>query len=384
VSSPADWEVRVQATIAELVAGATTVGLYGSSHPRATQALEKLAAQIGALLTGEPELAFVLLGEELFVQGRPFTRVSRQAPALIRRLRRRGVEHLTFRQGVTQSELRSFLEELAAADDSAVKSRPNIQVGRVEVSEREPGGPDESQGGKKGRRLATVRDRVAVIHECLGGVAAGQPLAVGELDRVTRSLLDALAGRPDPIPHMAPWEGGERWHAVHAHNVAVVTMGLARLANVGAAHCRDLGLAALLHDVGKLFLPAELLARELELAGDEIELLLDHPKAGLETLLASEQLPLIALIVVGEHHLYFNGTGYPRLARPRRPHPAARLVTVADTFDLLYTARGGRGMITREGTVAWLVDRAGSTLDPDWAAALREILERPPGAQPPG
>jgi HD-GYP domain-containing protein (c-di-GMP phosphodiesterase class II) len=384
MSSPAEWEARVQATIAELVAGTTTVALYGSSHPRATQALEKLAAQIGALLTGEPELAFVLLGEELFVQGRPFTRASRQAAPLIRRLRRRGVEHLTFRQGVTQSELRSFLEELAAADDSAVKSRPNIQVGRVEVSEREPGGPDEDQGGKKGGRLATVRDRVAVIHECLGGVAAGRPLAVGELDRVTRSLLDALAGSPDPIPHMAPWEGGERWHAVHAHNVAVVTMGLARLANVGAAQCRDLGLAALLHDVGKLFLPAELLARELELAGDEIELLLDHPKAGLETLLASEQLPLIALIVVGEHHLYFNGTGYPRLGRPRRPHPAARLVTVADTFDLLYTARGGRGVITREGTVAWLVHRAGSTLDPDWAAALREILERPPGAQPPG
>jgi HD-GYP domain-containing protein (c-di-GMP phosphodiesterase class II) len=161
-------------------------------------------------------------------------------------------------------------------------------------------------------------------------------------------------------------------------------MGLASLANVGAAHRRDLGLAALLHDVGTLFLPAELLARELELAGEEIELLLDHPKAGLETLLASGQLPLLALIVVCEHHLYFNGTGYPRLVRPRRPHPAARLVTVADTFDLLYTARGSRGMLTREGTVAWLLGHAGSMLDPDWAAALRKILQRPFEAQPPG
>jgi len=57
---------------------------------------------------------------------------------------------------------------------------------------------------------------------------------------------------------------------------------------------------------------------------------------------------------------------------------------VADTFDLLFTSRGGRGMLTREGTVAWLADRGGSMLDPGWASALREVLQRPSGPHPPG
>ena len=57
---------------------------------------------------------------------------------------------------------------------------------------------------------------------------------------------------------------------------------------------------------------------------------------------------------------------------------------MADTFDLLFTSRGGRGMLTREGTVAWLADRGGSTLDPGWASALREVLQRPSGPHPPG
>jgi HD-GYP domain-containing protein (c-di-GMP phosphodiesterase class II) len=384
VTSQTEWGALVQATIAELAAGTTTVGLYGSAHPHAVQALDKLSSQLGSLLAGEDELAFVLLGDELFVQGRPFTRISRQAPALIRRLRRRGVEHVTFRRGVTAEELRSFLEELAAGEDSPVSSRPNIQVGRVELSESELGGPDEKEGGRKGRRLATLRDRVSLVQECFADVMAGRALAVGALEKVTRSLLETLASDPDPLHHVAPWEGEERWMAVHAHNVAVMTMGLARLANIGTAVCRDLGLAALVHDIGKLFLPREVQARETELAGDEIELLLDHPKGGLETLLASEQLPPVALIVVSEHHLYFNGTGYPRLGRPRRPHPAARLVTVADTFDVLFTARGARGLMTREGTVAWLTDRQGSMLDPGWASALCEVIQRPFGAHPPG
>jgi len=384
VSPQADWGALVQATIAELAAGTTTVGLYGSAHPHAAQALGKLTSLLGELLAGEEELAFVLLGEELFVQGRPFTRISRQAPALIRRLRRRGVEHVTFRRGVTAEELRSFLEELAAGEDAPVSAYPNIQVGRVELSESELGGPDAKEGGRRGRRLPTVRDRVSLVQECFEDVMAGRQLAVGDLERVTRSLGEALASDPDPVRHLAPWEGLERWFAVHAHNVAAVTMGLARLANVGTTACRDLGLAALVHDIGKLSHPRELQARETELAGDEIELLLDHPKVGLETLLASGQLPPVALIVVAEHHLNFNGTGYPRLGRPRRPHPAARIVTVADTFDVLFTARGARGLTTRESTVAWLTDRQGSMLDPGWSSALCEILQPPPAAQPPG
>jgi len=384
VTPRAEWGALVQATIGELAAGTTTVGLYGSAHPRAVQALGKLASLLGELLAGEEEVAFVLLGEELFVQGRPFTRVSRQAPALIRRLRRRGVEHVTFRRGVTVEELRAFLEELAAAEDAPMSVHPNIQVGRVELSESELGGPDEKEGGRKGRRLPTVRDRVSLIQECFADLTAGRQLAVGELERVTRSLAEALASDPNPVHHLAPWEGTERWMAVHAHNVAAVTMGLARLANIGTATCRDLALAALVHDIGKLFHPRELQERETQLAGDELELLLDHPKAGLETLLASEQLPPVALIVVAEHHLYFNGTGYPRLGRPRRPHPAARIVTVADTFDVLFTARGAKGLMTREGTVAWLTDRQGSMLDPGWTSALCEVLQPPANGHPPG
>jgi HD-GYP domain-containing protein (c-di-GMP phosphodiesterase class II) len=162
-------------------------------------------------------------------------------------------------------------------------------------------------------------------------------------------------------------------------------MSLAKLSGVAAAICQDLGMAGLVHDVGKLLLPAEVTARETELTGDELEFILDHPQVGLEALLRNGQLPPLALVVTFEHHLNYNGTGYPRLGRPRRPHPAARLVAVADAFVVLFTARGGRGMITREGTIAWLEEHGGSILDPDWVGALRDLLDQDqPFAQPPG
>jgi hypothetical protein len=376
MSAAANWEDLVLAAIAELAAGATTMSLYGSRHPRAVQAVEELARDLGALFGGQAEVAFVVLAEELFVQGRPFTRLARQAPAVIRRLRRRDVGHVTFTAGVGKEELRTFLEHLVSSEDAPVASSPHVEVGRIELSERELGGPDETQGGLQRRKLTTVRDRVAVVHECFADFAAGRELGVADLERVARAILDGLESQPDPLHHLAPWDGARRWIPVHAHNVAALTIGLGRLAGVSAADCLDLGLAALLHDIGKLSLPGDVLDKELELTGDEIELMFDHPRIGLESLLQVGQLPDVALIVALEHHLDFNGTGYPRLRTPRRPHPAARLVAASETLDVLLTARGRQGMMTRESTVAWLAEHEGTTLDPGWSAALRHLLER--------
>jgi hypothetical protein len=175
-----DWEVLVHEAIAELAAGATTVALYGTDHPRAAQAVERLGTGLTHLLADEPELAFVLLGEELFVQGRPFTRSSRQSSALVRRFRRKGLEQVIFREGLTAEELRAFFEELSATDETEVQQRLHIQVGKIELSERELGGPDREEGGAGRKKLPVVRDRVSLIHEVFASFAQGRDLALGE------------------------------------------------------------------------------------------------------------------------------------------------------------------------------------------------------------
>jgi HD-GYP domain-containing protein (c-di-GMP phosphodiesterase class II) len=372
-----EWELLVHETITELTAGATTVALYGATHPRATEALHALERNLAMLHKAEPELAMVLLGEELFVQGRPFTRTSRQAPSLIRRFRRRGLEHVTFRPGVDGEELRQFLVELASNEDQPVRSRAHVQVGKVELADHDLGGPDEEPGGKGKDKLPTVRDRVTLVYDTFAALTGGRGLAVSSLETVARSTVDALADQPDPLRLFAPWDGADRWHAVHAHNVCVLTQALARVAGVNRATNVELGIAGLVHDIGKLDLPPDVMRRELEsLSENELELILDHPASGLATLLGSEQVPLVALIVAYEHHLAYNGTGYPRLQRPRRPHPASRLVSLADAYVVLHTARGARGMMTREAALAWIQRRSGSLLDPWWCGVLRALVER--------
>jgi len=374
-----EWELVVHETITELAVGATTVALYGAAHPRAVAAVQSLEKNLAMLHRGEPELTMVLLGDELFVQGRPFTRTSRQAPALIRRFRRRGLEHVTFKPGVPAEQLRQFLIELATAEEVQVRSRSHVLVGKVELAEHDLGGPDENSGGQGTGRLPSVRDRVTLVQETFDGFRTGHGLAVASLETVARSTLGALDTQPDPLRLFAPWEGIDRWQAVHAHNVCVLAQALARGAGVSSAMNVELGIAALVHDIGRLELPDEVLQRELEsLSENDLELVYDHPATGFAALAAVAQVPVLGLIVAYEHHLAYNGTGFPRLAHPRRPHPATRVVALADAYVILHTARGARGLTTRESALAWLQHRSGTAFDPWWCDALRAIVERRP------
>lgn len=372
--NPERWEELVLSVLGELASGLTAVALYGSSHPRAQESLKALKALLDELLAAQPSLDLVVLGEELFVEKRPFSRSSRHAAAVLRRLSRRGVEHVSFREGVGEEELGVFLEELTAADESPVRSQPHILVGKVELAEEALGGPDREHGRVGRGHLPAVRDRITLLSQVFVDFASSGSLAVGDCSRITDSVWELLQQNPQPMDHMAPWEGEERWAAVHAHNSAVLAMGMARLGGLSRGPVCEIGMAALLHDVGKLFMPEEVQLRELSLSGPELELILDHPMEGATALLKVPHLTPLAAIVAFEHHLHYNGTGYPRLSRPRRPHPAARLVSVAEAFSVLVTARGYRGLTTRESSVAFLSERAGSQFDPGVVAALRELV----------
>ena len=375
MTDPQEWETRVCEAVAELTAGVNSVALYGLRHPRAGQSVERLTARLTDLLTSEPALPFVLIGDELFVQGRPFTRLARQAPALIRRLRRCGVEQITFRRGVPEGEVRDLLSELAAGGEVPVHSRTFIDVGDVELDEASP---VPGEGRSKAEQPRRVRDRVGLVAEALAPVPGGRGPAMADLAVVARELVKELEVNPNPLAHLAPWEGEERWHAVHAHNVGVLVAGLATLAGAPAGLGREIAVAGMVHDVGKLLLPDEVVERDFELSGDDLELILDHPKLGFEVLLSDEQVSPVALIVAFEHHLNYNGTGYPRMQRPRRPHTVSRLVSVADAFDILRTLRSQRGLASAEATGAWLLTHSGSMLDPAWANAMVELLGATP------
>jgi HD-GYP domain-containing protein (c-di-GMP phosphodiesterase class II) len=131
--------------------------------------------------------------------------------------------------------------------------------------------------------------------------------------------------------------------------------------------------AALLHDLGKLAIPPEILMKAGPLDPHEWDIVRTHPDRGAEILLRAPGLASLAAAVRASHERW-DGGGYPnRLTGPEIPF-AARIVAACDAFDAMVTERPYSSALAPEAAIAELQECAGSQFDPDVVAMLVEEL----------
>jgi diguanylate cyclase (GGDEF)-like protein/putative nucleotidyltransferase with HDIG domain len=165
----------------------------------------------------------------------------------------------------------------------------------------------------------------------------------------------------------------------HCERVADHACALARAVGIQEGTLLWFRMGALLHDVGKLVVPSEILNKPAALTAEEREVVKRHPVAGAE-LLADIDFPWDIRPMVRHHHERWDGTGYPdRLAGEQIPL-AARILCIADVYDALTTDRGYRGAHSRENALLIMTAESGTTFDPSLFAQFEALLTRPPAA----
>jgi HD-GYP domain-containing protein (c-di-GMP phosphodiesterase class II) len=161
----------------------------------------------------------------------------------------------------------------------------------------------------------------------------------------------------------------------HSFRTALYTMILGKAAGISERQTlHDLALGALLHDIGKLRLPAKVLSKTTALNEVEQKLLSQHPQFGFERLCHREDLRVEQLMVVYQHHEHINGTGYPVGLSGDEIHPWARLTAVANAFDVRTMTRPGQAAVSVTDAVATMKDQAGSKLDREMVSCWTQCM----------
>ncbi|MEX0613019.1 MAG: HD-GYP domain-containing protein [Pirellulales bacterium] len=163
----------------------------------------------------------------------------------------------------------------------------------------------------------------------------------------------------------------------HVTNVAGYAVVLAeRLGWCNGDDLNQIATAAILHDIGKRFIPTSILTKPGKLNPEERALIEEHPQRGYEELCERCEVTFEQLMIVYQHHERLDGKGYPVGMRGDEIHPWARMLAVIDVFDAMTGMRSYRRPATAQEAMDYIRKSSGTHFDPDvvqcWDAAMSQ------------
>lgn len=321
-----------------LLAAATRCRLYGSGHRLARQAFDQLAARCETLLASGAELRLLVSGEEVIAGDSRLDAAGGPTYSLVRRLQEKGIGMLHLRPGLTRAELEAFCSELADPRGS-VRSQPHLQVGAATIRLVAPADTETLRICQAvGERQDPVPEEALQLRELAAHLSEHQEVRARDFREVALSLLTHLTQQGNVFLNLAEVREHSLFTYLHTCNVATLGMGFGLSLGMQGRQAFELGTAALLHDVGKTFVPAEILDKPGRLSEEEWALVRRHPVDGARVLCRQPEVAHLAVVVAYEHHMHYRGGGgYPQAPFP--PSPQAQLVAIADTFDAIFGRR---------------------------------------------
>lgn len=359
------------------------MALYNDGHPARERAVDRSYRCLRDLQQHDPNPRFSFLGEETIYQETALRELGDWEWGT--RLAQAGVQRIELDSNVTREQYEEFLEEMMA----------RITLAFIDTSEARPNRPTGIKIGSLGirgetRELQETLDApvpVARISYSLGEEAASiqsmhrevqerGKLPLAEAEAVVRSLSMAMHGDQEMIIPLLQLKEFDEYTTTHSLNVSVLVMALAESLGLAEQDIRTFGIAGLLHDLGKVHVPQDILNKPGKLTDQERNVMQQHPVAGAKMIIESGRRLDLAAAVAHEHHIMINGHGYPTYHYRRDCHKASKLVHVCDVYDALRTRRPYRDAWEGERVLTYLEERAGTEFEPEAAMAFVKLMRK--------
>ncbi|MBW3534495.1 MAG: HD domain-containing protein [Gemmatimonadetes bacterium] len=252
--------------------------------------------------------------------------------------------------------VRSFLDDVRPALVLPLMVKHEVR-GALVVGRRRAFGPEE-----------VVRARQIVDQ---AAVALDEVQLVTELEELSWGTLRALARAID---------AKSRWTAGHSERVARLAMDIGREMGLSERELDTLERGGLLHDVGKIGIPAAVLDCEGPLSDEQRDIMRQHVVIGAR-ILEPVGAYADAIPIVLHHHERWDGEGYPHGLAGEEIPLLARVLSVADTFDAMSSLRPYRSPEASERVVRHIEEASGTQFEPRVVAAFLRVRKRTPGAR---
>jgi len=190
-----------------------------------------------------------------------------------------------------------------------------------------------------------------VIENIFEDIRLGHSIDTEGAKAVVRKAAESIIRSPDAQVWLTQLKNKDEYTSIHSMNVCILSLAFGRFLGLSEDTLNVLGLGALLHDVGKICVPLEILNKPDKLSVDEFEVMKRHPVDGLQIVSETKGMPSSAVDVVYSHHERAGGSGYPRGLRNNDISMFSKIVAIVDVYDAITSDRiYHHGMDTLEAT----------------------------------
>lgn len=385
-SSDVQSDERLKELAMKLAAAVKTAAIYPPGHSYVQRAITDLSNALDQLFVEREQLTLGVIGKDLVVEHYNLLEMRSVLSSFVENLKERQIEKVTFLRGLQLAELAALIEILSSdrrgveargslEDAAASRGISHIKLGRLRLAKKEE---------VKDEGLAAAQETYAKGVELLQGVfdeaQTGRKLDVESVQEMVSQLVAHLRMAQSPLKAMRDLRSYSEYAYIHAMNVGVLTMIQAQSLGIDEKSMREFALAAILHDIGVLFVPREILDKPDKLTEEEFKLVQRHPIEGAKFLRKMAGIPELPIIVAFEHHMNYDLSGYPKASKKRKLNLCTLMTQMAAVYDAMRCRRPYHGERRPEAAVEEMRKLSGASFEP----TLLERFIRLTGVYPPG
>jgi putative nucleotidyltransferase with HDIG domain len=252
----------------------------------------------------------------------------------------------------------------------------HIKVGRLTADDRRKDGIASDMAAIRRLYSNAVAAAEAAWESAATEGVADLPTAL----QTVEGLADAVTQNRTALVALTAMRNYDNYTFTHMVNVSILTMGQARALGIEGRLLREFGLSALMHDIGKVRTPKEILNKPDRLTSEEFAVMRRHPVDGAEILRRTPEMPILAPVVAFEHHLRIDGSGYPAGVRRGALNLATMMCSIADVYDAMRSQRAYQQAFPSERVLEVLRRDDGAQFDAHLVRRFVQLL----GIYPPG
>jgi HD-GYP domain-containing protein (c-di-GMP phosphodiesterase class II) len=377
-----DPHSEIHDVVANLSGAITSMRLYPDQHPQVQKYVETAHFELTKFLLDKDETTLLVVNDRVVVDQVPLQDAGPHFAQFLRTIREAAIERVTFVSGITKEELQGFLRELIGTDQGVIRGRTHVKLGKLDI--RVDFGDVEALDGplsaEQEEQIAAMntlcRARLEDIKEIYDKIARQQAFSAKGLGEVVDTFVRAFAHGVSPIRMLASLKSADEYTFTHVVNVCILTMSQAESLGFQGDKLYEIGMASALHDAGKLLVPEDILTKPGALTPEERSIMESHTVRGARYILGLDGVPKLSVLAALEHHLRFDGSGYPNISQEWRPNLVSQMLTISDVFDAMRSRRCYKEPAPLEKIINVLESEQGTTFNPFLVQNFLNLIKR--------